>query len=276
MKKNWLALFIGVLLLLVSCSLIYIGMNKHLTKSKVYYSIGSVVDFKGDVKKETDEAARLTLKFGDQVFSNHKYTLGEESYIEIEINGQSLNILGPAEFTFNVVDAKARLVFINFSEFTEILPKDFESQSISLTYKGWMIQSFFDPVKDFENSDKQELQGLKDIANEDVETVEDTEEPLPIPEEEKSSYLEEIISVKRPLLKKCYENYLLDNPMATGELVVEFTLNSSGRVSSAKVKDSSFFRSEAFKLCIVNVFKQIRSRPFSGDHIQVTYPIEFM
>ena len=137
-----------------------------------------------------------------------------------------------------------------------------------------MIQSFFDPVRDFQESEKRELEGLSDIGTKPTE--EELGDPLPIPEEEKSSYLEEIISIKRPLLKKCYENYLLDNPMATGELVVEFTLNTNGRVSSAKVKDSSFFRSEAFKLCIVNVFKQIRSRPFSGDHIQVTYPIEFM
>jgi hypothetical protein len=274
MKKNWLAFTIGVFLLLISCTLIFIGMNKHLVDKKVYYSIGTIVDFKGDILKETDEDKKLSLKFNDLVYSNHRYTLGDDSYIEIEINGQSLNILGPAEFTFNVVDAQARVVFINFSEFTEVLPKNFESKNVNLTYRGWMIQSFFDPVRDFEESEKRTLEGLTDVGTEP--DPEEVGEPQPIPEEEKSSYLEEIISIKRPLLKKCYENYLLDNPMATGELVVEFTLNTNGKVSSAKVKDSSFFRSEGFKLCIVNVFKQIRSRPFSGDHIQVTYPIEFM
>ena len=274
MKKNWLALIIGVLLLLVSCSLIFIGMNQHLVGKKVFYAIGTIVDFKGDILKETDEERKLPLKFNDPVYSNHRYQLGNDSYIEIEINGQTLNILGPAEFTFNVIDAQSRVVFINFREFTEVLPKDFESKSINLTYRGWMIQSFFDPVRDFEESEKRELEGLNSINSEP--TAEELSEPLPIPENEKSSYLEEIISIKRPLLKKCYENYLLDNPMATGDLVVEFTLNTNGRVSSAKVKDSSFFRSEGFKLCIVNVFKQVRSRPFTGDHIQVTYPIEFM
>ena len=275
MKKNWFIFFIGVLLLLIGCTLVFIAMNKHLINKKVYYSIGTVVDFKGDIQKETeDEGQKLSLKLNDTIFSNHRYTLGNESYIEIEINGQKLSILGPAEFTFNVVDAQARVVFINFSEFTETLPKDFESKNINLTYRGWMIQSFFNPVRDLEESEKRKLEGLTNVGDEP--TPEDVKEPLPIPEEEKNSYLEEIISIKRPLLKKCYENYLLSNPMATGELVVEFTLNTNGKVSSAKVKDSSFFRGEAFKLCIVNVFKQIQSRPFSGDHIQVTYPIEFM
>jgi len=276
MKKNWFALITGVFLLLISGMLIFIGMNRHLIDKKTYYSIGTVIDFKGNIQKETNEIQKLPLKFNDPVFSNHRYTLGENSYIEIEINDQSLNILGPAEFTFNIVDAQAKVVFINFSVFTEILPKDFESKDITLTYKGWMIQSFFDPVRDLKKSEKRNLGGLIDTGTEPLVKDIPKSKPLPIPEEEKNSYLEEIISIKRPLLKKCYENYLLDNPMATGELVVEFTLNTRGRVSSAKVKDSSFFRSEAFKLCIVNVFKQIRSRPFSGDHIQVTYPIEFM
>ena len=274
MKKNWLALVVGVVLLLISCSLLFIGTSKYLVNKKVFYAIGTVVDFKGNILKEADEDRKLALDFNDPVYSNHRYKLGEDSYIEIEINGQTLNVLGPAEFTFNVIDAQSRIVFINFSEFTEVLPKDFESKSISLTYRGWMIQSFFDPVEDFENSEKRELEASGSINSEP--TKEELSEPLPIPEDQKSSYLEEIISIKRPLLKKCYENYLLDNTMATGDLIVEFTLNTNGRVSSAKVKDSSFFRSEGFKLCIVNVFKQIRSRPFTGDHIQVTYPIEFM
>ena len=296
MKKNWLAFVIGVFLLFISYALVFINVNKRPVDKKIYYSIGTVVDFKGDIQKKTNETKKLPLNFNDTVFSNHHYTLDENSYIEIEINNQNLNILGPAEFTFNVADAQARVVFINFSVFTETLPKDFESKNITLTYRGWMIQPFFDPVKDFEESEKRKLEGLIDVDTElsvknslkssfenslkksvkNSVKGKDISKPPPIPEEEKNSYLEEIISIKRPLLKKCYENYLLDNPMATGELIVEFTLNTNGRVSSAKIKDSSFFKSKGFKLCIVNVFKQIRSRPFSGDHIQITYPIEFM
>jgi len=276
MNKSWITLFSGLMLLLVSCVLIFFSMNKHLNNEKLFYTIGKIADVKGDVKKENDGKKTNKIKFNDLIYSNDKYTLGSDSYIEIEIDGETLNIIGPAEFTFNVMDANSRLVFVNFSEFTELLPKDFESKKINLTYRGWLIQPFFDPQKDFESSQKQKLQGYKSDFKDEISEQQEGIEPQPIPEEDKSSYLEEIISIKRPLLKKCYENYLLDNPMATGELVVEFTLSSNGKVSSAKVKDSSFFRGESFKLCIVNVFKQIKSRPFSGEHIQVSYPIEFM
>ncbi len=275
MKKNWLALTLGILLFFTGCLMVVFGLNKHWLGQKFYYSIGKVIDFKGEVLKQTDlDTKKSQVTFNDKIYSNHKYYLKKDSYVEMEINTQTLNIVGPAVFTFNVLSSKSKTVFINFNEFTEILPKDFKSENINLTYKGWTIEAFFDPVKDLENSEKRNLKGLNSFEELGDEVV--SEEPLPLLEEEKSSYIEEIISIKRPLLKKCYENYLQDNPMSTGSLMVEFTLSTSGRVSSAKVKDSSFFRSESFKLCIVNVFKQIRSRPFSGDHIQVTYPIEFM
>lgn len=273
MIKGVLSLVLGFVLLIISGGLLYLNLNTHLLGDKTYYKIGAVEDYKGNVFKHSPDSKTNRIDFGDPIYSNQAYVLEDNSYIEVQINKETINILGPAKFNFNIVNPSSRKVFINFSEFTEVLPKRFESDSIQLTYKGWTIEPFFNPKTDLEKSDKTQLEKSEDRLEEDVAVEE--KEPQPIPEEEKPSYLEEIISIKRPLLKKCYENYLKENPMATGELTVEFTLQNNGRVSSARVKDSSFFRSELFKTCIVNVFKQIRSRPFAGDTLQVTYPIEF-
>lgn len=273
MTKGVIVLILGFCLLIISGALLYINLNTHLLTDKTYYRIGTIEDYKGKVTKFTQDVKTDKIGFGDPIFSNQAFTLENESYLEVQINSETVNILGPAKFSFNVVNPNTKKVFINFNQFTEVLPKKFESDSIILTYKGWTVEPFFNPKTDLEKSEKTLLDKSPNAFDEDT-AFEETE-PKPIPEEEKPSYLEEIISIKRPLLKKCYENYLKENPLATGELTVEFTLQNNGRVSSARVKDSSFFRSELFKTCIVNVFKQIRSRPFAGDTLQVTYPIEF-
>ena len=235
-------------------------MNPNIFKDKVQYEVGIVRSFKGATSLESNEP--VSLSSGQPIYSKEKFKVEAGGSISLQLAKEDIKIFGPAQFEIQVISPEKAQVFINFSKYTNVEPKVAFDQ-IKLTFDGWLIEPYFS-AEDLETRNSQEL-SLPAITKEDSQ---DTSEM-------KESMLDELIGAKRDLLKRCYENYLRKNPMATGKLVVEFTLQNSGRVSSSRVKDSSFFKDESFKNCVQDVFTRIKTSPFSGDAILVTYPIEF-
>lgn len=239
-------------------------------KPKVQYEVGYVKAVKRRASRKLKYSQSEKILKNDKVYSKETYILKDKASLNMILSGEEITILGPAKFSLSVIFPESKRVFINFSEFSKVKAKP-ELKNITLTYKGWVIESYFSK-KDLEKTSNQEIKSLT-VSDQDPDVPETSQKK----ELNKESMLDELIAAKRSLLKRCYENYLRKNPMATGKLVVEFQLQDTGKVSASRIKDSSFFKDESFKNCIQDVFLRIKTSPFEveGGHLTVTYPIEF-
>ncbi len=75
-------------------------------------------------------------------------------------------------------------------------------------------------------------------------------------------------------VRACYERELLQNPNLAGKVVLEWVINTSGVVASAKTKSSSL-RSGAVEGCILSSLKTWRFPPARGGVVIVSYPFMF-
>jgi len=264
-NKAFLALFCsGVICIFIAGISLFISLNPNIFKSKIQYEVGVVTAVTGDafmVVADKSERARIN----QTLYSKEEFKIAPKSSVSLKLAKEEITIKGPAQFSIQVVSPEKAQVFLNFSKYTDVTPKD-SFEQIKLTFNGWLIEPYFS--EEDIGTDKTQEVSLPAITSDGNSSAQETSEM-------KESMLDELIGAKRDLLKRCYENYLRKNPMATGKLVVEFTLNNSGRVSSSRIKDSSFFKDETFKNCVQDVFTRIKTSPFSGDAILVTYPIEF-
>jgi len=265
-NKLFLFLFFsGLVCIFVAGLSLFISLNPNVFKKKVQYEVGSVVSFKGNVSLINGSESSSVEK-NQSLYSKEEFKVARGATVSLMLAKENIKIMGPAQFDIQVMSPEKAEVFVNFSKYTDVEPKlDFDQ--IKLTFNGWLIEPYFNEG-DITTSNSQEVSFPAISSSEDADSNKDTSEM-------KESMLDELIGAKRDLLKRCYENYLRKNPMATGKLVVEFSLQNSGRVSSSRIKDSSFFKDETFKNCVQDVFTRIKTTPFTGDAILVTYPIEF-
>ncbi len=254
---------LGLICLAIAGLSLFAGLNPALLKPTIQYEIGHITSFKGKAEKATFPSGRERLLKKQKVYSKERFILGRRASITFKLSGESITVFGPADLNLEVISPETKKVFINFSKFEEVRPKE-NFSNLTLTYKGWLIEPYFEK-EDLNSSSSRSIKAST------ISHGEDSSHKSP----REKNFLNELIASKRSLLKRCYENYLRKNPMATGKLVVEFTLQNSGRVSSSRVKDSSFFKDESFKNCLQDVFRRIKTKPFEGDAIPVTYPIEF-
>ncbi|MGH1469155.1 MAG: hypothetical protein ACRBBP_09790, partial [Bdellovibrionales bacterium] len=218
MKNNKLFLLLfslGLFCIIFAGLSLYLSLNPSILKPQIQYEIGSVVSLDGSVKKTTLTSEATTVKSGQKVYSKERFTLGPDAAATFELSGEEISFSGPTDVTFEVISPETKKVFVNFSKFDEITPKT-SFENLILTYKGWVIEPYF------KKSD------LEDSTPHDITMPAISEDSSPEDVLDKESLLDELIASKRSLLKKCYENYLRKNPMATGKLVVEFTLQNSG------------------------------------------------
>lgn len=83
--------------------------------------------------------------------------------------------------------------------------------------------------------------------------------------------------IKRHLaqIKYCYDRELPAKPKLHGKLVVQFVIESDGRVSTAKMHSSSM-KDASVESCVADRFKKIRfPQPKGGGIVSVKYPLVF-
>lgn len=263
-NKTFLVLFsLGLLCLFTAGLSLFISLNPHLFKNQIQYEVGSVVETKGKVQLKTSSGKLEDVVKKQPVYSRESFVIEQGASLKLKLSEENIEIFGPANFNIHVVSPEKAHVFVNFSKFSSVEPKT-KLEKIKLTFDGWLIEPYFKP-SERDTTKSQEL-SFPAISK---------DEPTENNGVNNESMLAEVIGSKRELLKRCYENYLRKNPLATGKLVVEFTLNPTGKVSSSRIKDSSFFKDESFKNCIQDVFTRIKTKPFDGESILVVYPIEF-
>lgn len=79
-------------------------------------------------------------------------------------------------------------------------------------------------------------------------------------------------------LRTCYSEELETKPTLTGSLTLQWTINTSGSVSTVEIKerDMSYKNIRIFENCLVTTIRHWRFPvPKDGQPVKVTYPIEF-
>jgi TonB family protein len=86
----------------------------------------------------------------------------------------------------------------------------------------------------------------------------------------------QVVTNHRTRIRNCYEGRLAANPNLAGKVTVEFTIAATGRVTEAKVTQSTM-ADPVLDACITNVFKRmVFPAPHGGGIVKVTYPFTFV
>jgi len=89
-----------------------------------------------------------------------------------------------------------------------------------------------------------------------------------------SEYIQDTLKRQIPAFDKCYKQLLQRTPGVVGEVVLTFTIERSGKISSSDVSTSTIADSE-FKRCLSEVVRRVNFNSFSGDPITSTFPMSF-
>ena len=86
------------------------------------------------------------------------------------------------------------------------------------------------------------------------------------------SYIVLVIKNQQNLLNRCYYQHLRLNPQAKGRIDANLTINPDGNVNRVLIIRSSI-PDPSLQQCVVTVLSRARFRPYNGDPIIFTYPI---
>lgn len=73
---------------------------------------------------------------------------------------------------------------------------------------------------------------------------------------------------------KCYTQLLAKNPSLKGNVVLNFTVEARGKVSSAHVT-SSFSADSDFSQCLIEIIMRTQFKSFEGEPLQISFPFKF-
>lgn len=133
-------------------------------------------------------------------------------------------------------------------------------------------QEAFVPPAPIEQADKviekEKLEDLKQRMQKERQALREQKEILP------DDYIVNSISRQRSFFNRCYAQHLRLNPRASGQMMLSFTIESTGDVSKVNVVKSSI-KDPRLQKCTASVIERVKFRPFKGDPMLVTYPIQF-
>jgi hypothetical protein len=89
-----------------------------------------------------------------------------------------------------------------------------------------------------------------------------------------NEYIDQMIAGRQGQLQKCWLSRLKDNPNLRGQLIVQFEISRRGKVRELRVADATF-DDDTLKRCVMSVIERISFRPFKGQEISLSYPINF-
>jgi len=117
--------------------------------------------------------------------------------------------------------------------------------------------------EDFASDEEREIELPKDAAQFGAE-----------PETLSNEYIDEMIISRQGLLQKCWLSRLKEKPGLAGQMVLQFEITRRGKVRELRVADSDI-NDDVLKRCVMSVIERIPFRPFKGQEISLSYPINF-
>lgn len=87
-------------------------------------------------------------------------------------------------------------------------------------------------------------------------------------------FIQDVLRTHRPAFFRCYTQLLQKTPGTVGQVSVSFTIERTGKVSSADLASSTFADAQ-FKKCIVEAIRRVEFKSFNGDPISTVFPLKF-
>jgi TonB family protein len=89
-----------------------------------------------------------------------------------------------------------------------------------------------------------------------------------------SAYIEDVFTEHSEDLRRCQMSSIRDNQDADGQLLLSVTIEPNGRVDSVKVLQNKL-KNDQLTNCVQSVIERTMFKPYAGEPITVTYPVEF-
>ncbi|MBV2168501.1 MAG: TonB family protein [Bdellovibrio sp.] len=89
-----------------------------------------------------------------------------------------------------------------------------------------------------------------------------------------SEFIQDTLKTHRGAFFKCYTQLLQKNPGVVGQASISFTIEKTGKVSSAEIASSSL-SDAAFKKCLLEAIRRVEFKSFNGDPISTVFPLRF-
>jgi len=136
---------------------------------------------------------------------------------------------------------------------------------LSISKKGHRISA-----SEYNESD---LKRLQLPAKQPISETAAVDGKYPLSEQEISN----VVSHHQTEFFKCYTHLLQKHPQARGEVILNFTIQSAGRVELPEVLPqwSQGTGTEEFNRCLKDVISRIEFRSFKGSSITTVFPLKF-
>jgi TonB family protein len=89
-----------------------------------------------------------------------------------------------------------------------------------------------------------------------------------------SEVIQDTLKLYRGNFFKCYTQLLQRTPGVSGQSSLSFTIERSGKVSSAEVVSSSL-QDPQFKKCLLEAIRRVEFKSFTGESISTMFPLKF-
>lgn len=89
-----------------------------------------------------------------------------------------------------------------------------------------------------------------------------------------SEFIQDTLKTHRGAFFKCYTQLLQKTPGVVGQASISFTIERTGKVSSAEIASSSL-NDATFKKCLIEAVRRVEFKSFNGDPISTVFPLRF-
>jgi hypothetical protein len=89
-----------------------------------------------------------------------------------------------------------------------------------------------------------------------------------------SEYIQDTLKRQVPAFDKCYKQLLQRTPGVSGQVVMTFTIEKTGKIISVEPNTSNISDAD-FKRCLSEVIRRVEFKSFRGDPIVSTFPLTF-
>lgn len=256
-KNNWIVpglILVGIVLIFFS---IWAPQNKfQLSFSKK--KLASVIEKTGSVLLQNSEmpvASDVKSSYPLDSRDILRTDMGSEALVEFN-NGGQFRIVEKSEVVIDKLDNGTPVVVIRTGEiFIEKFGKD---PSFWIRKDGQIYSAVDYALIDKKNSSRlreplPEHQNKEQISQIEIETI---------------------LNSKKTDFFKCFGQLIQKNPLASGQILISFTIEKQGNTSKVEISKSDILDSN-FKSCLMEVVRRTRFRAFAGSPIATVFPLKF-
>lgn len=256
-KNNWIV----PVLIVVGFGLIILSIFAPQTRLQLGYSkkkLAFIAEKSGTVKiQNTEMALAEEVNLNDILDSRDLIRTdgSSETLIEFQTGGQ-FRVVEKSEVLVDRLDNGTPIVVIRSGEiFIERFGK---APSFWVRKEGQIYTAVDYALIDKKNSSR-------------------LQEPLPDQQNKEQisqMEIETILNSKKNDFFKCFGQLIQKNPLASGQVLISFTIEKLGNTSKVEVSKSDI-NDISFKSCLTEVVARIHFRAFNGSPITTVFPLKF-